>query len=78
MELAVHESLGGAYVEFLGVESIRLHIPLGMSSEELSEKVGTSLTEDQLKTAINLLANDKYPRVFESKGDFVLIKPVEG
>jgi hypothetical protein len=78
MELAVHDSLGGAYVEIVGGETVRLHIPLGMSSEELAEKVGANLSDDQLKIAMDLLANDDLQRVFENKGDYVLIRALEG
>jgi hypothetical protein len=77
MELAIHQNLDEIFIEPIDADRYRVHLPIGMGSDVLSEKIGSSLTEDQLNQAIDLLSNDDGNRVFEHKGDYVLVRPLE-
>ena len=73
MELAIHEDLANPFVELMD-DRVRVHLPLGMSADELGDHFNAELDHAQIETAKNLLANDDLPRSFETHPGFVLVK----
>lgn len=76
VELALHDELEAPYVENIN-ESLRVHLGMNHTSEDIRRTLNIDLNEEQLNLACDLLSNDARERNYIRTADFVLIRPAD-